>query len=90
VAENQDDIKDQFLNPRSRYYGEFSPENLAFDANLQEFANRVAILCSLETGGKISPEEAYREIKQLWHQLKDSKAQLLDAPKPEPPDLPEA
>jgi len=65
-----------FLYPRSRYYGEFKPENLVFNANLQEFAQRVNYLCSLETGGKISPEEAYQEIKDMWKQLKRSKKQL--------------
>lgn len=86
---NNEDQKDQFLHPRSRYYGDFKPENLAFNANLQEFAQRVAYICNLETGGKIAPEDAYREIRQLWKQLKRSKAELLDAPKPVPPDLPE-
>lgn len=65
-----------FLYPRSRYYGDFKPENLVFNANLQEFAQRVNYLCSLETGGKISPEEAYQEIKDMWKQLKRSKKQL--------------
>lgn len=86
---NNEDPKDQFLHPRSRYYGDFKPENLAFNANLQEFAQRVAYICNLETAGKIAPEDAYREIRQLWKQLKRSKAELLDAPKPPPPDLPE-
>lgn len=65
-----------FLSPRSRYYGKFTPENLAFDANLQEFAQKVTIICALETGGKITPEQAYEDIKMLWHQLKKSKKQL--------------
>lgn len=65
-----------FLYPRSRYQGEFKPENLVFNANLQEFAQRVNYLCSLETGGKISPEEAYQQIKDLWKQLKRSKKKL--------------
>lgn len=65
-----------FLYPRSRYHGDFKPENLVFNANLQEFAQRVNYLCSLETGGKISPEEAYQEIKDMWKQLKRSKKQL--------------
>jgi hypothetical protein len=69
--------KDKFLNPRSSYRGEFSPENLAFDANLQEFTNRVSIICALETGGKISPSEAYNQIKNLWTQLDQSKKNLL-------------
>ncbi|NEQ29879.1 MAG: hypothetical protein F6K04_02560 [Leptolyngbya sp. SIO4C5] len=70
--------KENFFYPRSRYRGEFSPGNLAFNANLQEFAQRVAIICGLETGGKLSPEEAYDEIKGLWKQLKSSKKNLLD------------
>ena len=74
--------RSDFLYPRSRYYGEFKPENLVFNANLQEFAQRVNYLCNLETGGKISPEEAYQEIKQLWKQLKRSKKQLGIGDKP--------
>jgi hypothetical protein len=68
--------KSDFLYPRSRYYGKFSPENLAFDANLQEFAQKVNYICGLETGGKISPEQAYEDIKGLWKQLKKSKKEL--------------
>jgi hypothetical protein len=68
--------KDKFLNPRSRYYGEFTPENLIFNANLQEFAQKVSIICNLETGGKISNAEAYDRIKALWKELKRSKKEL--------------
>ncbi len=69
--------KDRFLNPISSYRGDFSPENLAFDANLQEFTNRVSIICALETGGKISPQEAYNQIKALWKKLDISRKNLL-------------
>ncbi len=69
--------KDSFLNPRASYRGEFSPENLAFDANLQEFTNRISIICALETGGKISPIEAYQQIKDLWNKLDISRKNLL-------------
>ncbi len=74
--------RDQFLHPRSRYYGDFTPENLAFNANLQEFAQKVTYICSLETGGKISPEKAYKEIKLLWKQLRSSKKNLGIGAKP--------
>ena len=70
--------KDDFLFPRSSYRGEFTPENLTFNANLQEFAQQVALICGLETGGKISPQEAYEQIKELWKQLKLSKKNLLN------------
>ncbi|MEI6332281.1 MAG: DUF7219 family protein [Pseudanabaena sp.] len=69
--------KERFMNPISRYRGEFSPENIAFDANLQEFTNRISIICALETGGKISPIEAYQQIKDLWTELDQSKKNLL-------------
>ena len=73
----------QFLSPRHRYYGEFTPENLAFNANLQEFAQRVVLICSLETGGKVSSAEAYGDIKKLWKELKASKKNLLKKEKEE-------
>jgi hypothetical protein len=66
----------EFLHPRSRYRGEVKPENLLFNANLQEFAQRVMFISNLETNGKISPEDSYQEIKSLWKQLKHSKKSL--------------
>ncbi len=68
--------KDDFLYPRSRYYGQVKPENLVFNANLQEFAQKISFICSLETSGKISPEDAYEQIKGLWKQLKQAKKEL--------------
>ena len=78
----------EMLHPRSRYHGQFSPENLAFNANLQEFSQRIGYICALETGGKLAPNEAYKEIKKLWKQLKKSKKELgigtADSPPKEP------
>ncbi|NJR40141.1 MAG: hypothetical protein HC781_16610 [Leptolyngbyaceae cyanobacterium CSU_1_4] len=88
MNDNPENVKDQFFNPQSSYHGEFTPESLAFNANLQEFANRISIICNLETGGRMNAEEAYQEIKQLWKQLKKSKVELLDTPYPPKPDLP--
>jgi hypothetical protein len=68
--------KDEFLFPRSKYYGKFTPKHLTFNANLQEFAQRVTYICCLETGGKVTPEEAYEQIKHAWKQLKKSKKGL--------------
>lgn len=81
--------KDNFLYPIGTYRGEFTPEQLAFNANLQEFAQRVSLVCGLETGGKISSDDAYNQIKHLWKTLKDSKKELLDQSRPEPPQLPD-
>lgn len=67
--------KQAFLFPRSRYYGQVLPQNLVFNANLQEFAQRVSFIANLETSG-ISPEESYQKIKVLWKQVKSSKKQL--------------
>jgi hypothetical protein len=69
----RDRVKDKFINPRSSYSGEFTPENLILDANIQEFANRTSIICALENGGKLTPREAYEQIKQLWADLSRSK-----------------
>ncbi len=68
--------KDDFLYPRSRYYGQVKPENLVFNANLQEFAQRVGYITNLESSGKLSNEEAYEKIKALWKQLKRSRKAL--------------
>lgn len=89
MADDKDNQKDKFFYPTGRYYGKFTPENLAFNANLQEFAQRVSLLCNLETGGKLSPEAAYHEIKQLWNQLRQSKKELLDQPPRSQLDLPD-
>lgn len=65
-----------FLHPRARYYGSVKPENLIFNANLQEFSQRVSFICNLETNGKLSPQESYDQIQSLWKQLKTSKKSL--------------
>ncbi|MEQ8752794.1 MAG: hypothetical protein RID09_04640 [Coleofasciculus sp. G1-WW12-02] len=68
--------KQNFLYPRGRYYGKFTPEYLAFNANLQEFAQKVSYVSALETGGKISSEQAYQQVRSLWKQLKHTKESL--------------
>jgi len=65
-----------FLYTRYRYYGKVKPENLVFNANLQEFAQRVSYISNLETSGKISTQEAYQQIRSLWEQLERSSKQL--------------
>jgi len=73
--------KDNFLYPHYPYRGEAKPKNIVFNANLQEFAQRINYVCNLETAGKISSEQAYREIKQLWQQLEISREGLgMDQP----------
>lgn len=67
---------DFFLYNNNRYHGEFKPENLVFNANLQEFTQKISYICSLETSGKLTPDESYQQIKTLWKDLKRSKKQL--------------
>ena len=68
---NQLDIN-SFLYRRRRYCGQFKPENLVFNANLQEFAQRVSYISNLETAGKLSPQKSYQQINALWEELKRS------------------
>ncbi|KAF3890561.1 MULTISPECIES: DUF7219 family protein [Nostocales] len=93
MEQSNEEDKENFLYPRGRYYGQVKPENLIFNANLQEFAQKVGIITSLETSGKLSPEEAYDQVKALWKQLKRSKKELGIGDEPPnnielPPDEP--
>jgi hypothetical protein len=67
---------DSFLYQQNRYNGDFTPEYLLFNSNLQEFTQRVSFICSLETAGKLTAEESYQQIKGLWKDLKRTKKQL--------------
>ncbi len=77
MGETQPDASlSNFLYPRYPYRGHFTPEQLVFNANLQEFSQRVGYISSLQTSGKISSEEAYDQIRTLWKQLKHTKKEL--------------
>lgn len=65
-----------FLYPQPRYYGDVKPENLVFNANLQEFSQRVILISGLASNGKISIEQAFQNIETLWQQLEATKKQL--------------
>lgn len=82
--DSQKPRKGESLYLRSKYYGDSSPQHFIFNASLQKFAQRVSLLSALETGGKITPQEAYKDVKQLWKELKRSKKILgigIDKPK---------
>ncbi|MGK7890407.1 MAG: hypothetical protein AB4042_13810 [Leptolyngbyaceae cyanobacterium] len=66
----------QFLHPTAPFHGRFSMDALMFDANLQEFAQRVGYISNLHTGGKLSSDEAFEQIRQLWHDLNNSQSSL--------------
>ncbi len=56
-----------------------------FEKQLQAFAKDVEILCALETGGKIEPNDAYKQIKLKWKKLKGLKKDLLPSQKQSTP-----
>ncbi|MEH1806447.1 DUF7219 family protein [Nostoc sp.] len=64
--------RNNFLYQPYRYLGEFTPQSLIFNANLQEFSQRVSYICNLQTRGKLSFEESYEQIESLWQQLTQS------------------
>ncbi|HEY9664569.1 MAG TPA: hypothetical protein V6C65_39515 [Allocoleopsis sp.] len=68
--------KSSFVMPQSRYRGQVKPENLVFDANLQEFSQRVSLISGLQTNGKLTAQEAFEQIESLWQQLETSMYQL--------------
>jgi hypothetical protein len=70
MTEEESLDKFKFLHPRSSYRGNFKPEYLIFNANLQEFSQRVAYISALESNGKMSSIEAFQTIQKLWKQLK--------------------
>jgi hypothetical protein len=65
-----------FICPKQRYYGDWTPQHVVFNANLQEFAQQVSYISALQTNGKLSPQQAFEDIKYLWERLEKSQAQL--------------
>lgn len=48
-----------------------SYQNLSnFERKLGQFADKIDITVGLELNGKISPEEAYQHIKEMYKELK--------------------
>jgi hypothetical protein len=56
-----------FLSPHSSYAGHFTPENLAFNANLQEFAQKISWLSCFSCDkpylsfAKVKPGKAFND-----------------------------
>jgi hypothetical protein len=68
-----------FLTVKYPYHGPLDPnhpEALLFDANLQEFAQKVGYISCLETSGKLPPDIAFQEVEELWKNLKDATESL--------------
>ena len=47
-----------------------NPKNLLFNSNLQEFTQKVSYIYCLETDGRVSPEDSFRQLKSLWKEFK--------------------
>ena len=62
----------------SSFHGkDWSPQRAAFHQNLEQFADRIGLIVGLQANGKVSQEEAYEQIKELWKTLKISRNDLL-------------
>ncbi len=64
----------------------FSPEQMLLDANVREFGHTISLICALETGGKITAEEAFVLIKKTWKELHLSRESLLGEEESSPTD----
>jgi transcriptional regulator with AAA-type ATPase domain len=73
-------VQDGSLNPLDSFPEKPKLVHHLVKSNLQEFANKVDLLCALETGGKISAEDAYAEIRNLWKELNNLNSSLLKKP----------
>ncbi len=66
------------LEGHSGYRGaNWSPERLAFHQNLETFADRIGLIVGLQANGKIGQNQAFKDIRKLWSQLKASSKELL-------------
>ncbi|MEN9262086.1 MAG: hypothetical protein Q6L60_14105 [Thermostichus sp. HHBFW_bins_43] len=52
----------------------FSPQTPLeqFEKKLQYFAHRISIITALETGGKLSPADAFKMMEALWEELEST------------------
>jgi hypothetical protein len=49
-----------------------------FERALARFGDKIGVIVGLELGDKISPEQAYQEIKELYKELKKLRKQEKD------------
>ena len=49
-----------------------------FERALARFGDKVALIAGLEISDKISPEEAYQQIKELYKEFNDSVPKTVD------------
>lgn len=65
------------MESHSSYRGSnWTPERLAFHQNLETFAERIGLIVGLQSNGKLTQEQAYAQISDIWKELKQSKKGL--------------
>ncbi len=74
---DQDGIRNPMEIYSSFHGKDWSPQRAAFHQNLEQFADRIGLIVGLQANGKVSQEEAYEQIKELWKALKVSRTDLL-------------
>ena len=74
---DQDGIRNPMEIYSSFHGKDWSPQRAAFHQNLEQFADRIGLIVGLQANGKVSQEEAYDQIKDLWKTLKISRNDLL-------------
>ena len=74
---DQDGIRNPMEIDSSFHGKDWSPQRAAFHQNLEQFADRIGLIVGLQANGKVSQEEAYEQIKELWKTLKISRNDLL-------------
>ena len=74
---DQDGIRNPMEIYSSFHGKDWSPQRAAFHQNLEQFADRIGLIVGLQANGKVSQEEAYAQIKELWKTLKISRNDLL-------------
>ncbi len=68
------------MEAHGSYRGDdWSPERLMFHQNLESFADKVGLIVGLQANGKMSQEDAYRQIRKIWKNLKYTKDSLFDS-----------
>ena len=59
----------------------------SFEKALARFGDKVALIAGLEIGNKMSPEDAYQEIKKLYRGLKKLRKKERDSWAPDDDDF---
>jgi hypothetical protein len=71
-------IQTNELNNRSdrKYENQANAEYLMYIDTLQEFSVQLSFIASLTSAGKLSVQESYLRVQQLWEILSASKERL--------------